>query len=560
MPSKVSKKSTGLMRYFISIFFFCWSFSAFSQNNLPGFQFFEEAERRANLMDDSASLKASFLLRMPLNPLQGNFEKKIFGFKPLPILSNTLWNQNRPYGWGDLGMIPAVGLQQYVSAGFQVKASILHVRFQPEVVFAQSKPYQGFSFDFPGQVILDRYYYWNYDDSPELYSDGSLTQAWWGQSSVTLRYGAFETGLSTRSIWWGPGQWGSLTFSNTAKSFPHLTLNTTKPAKTFLGNFEGQLLIGRLENSGRNPSQNLIFDNAYFLPFNGDWRYLNALMVSYTPKWIPNASIGFARTFQQFRKDQPQDFAGYFPIFEPFQKVNLFQNDNSVIYDGLAQDQQVSFSFRYAIPKAKMEFYAEYGRRDHAFNWRDAILSPEHARAYLAGFSKLVDLPISPKKVQIRGEMIHQQESVNRYIRYMGEGGDTSWQLHYQVRSFGNFGQALGTGIGTGSNVQILEIALVDHWNKLGIIFHRLENHMDFYNRAFVTRGYTKPWIDFTVGLLFDHSWNDRFVMSTQLMHVSGINYQWQDYSKSNFGTNTSLASIHARVKLMIMLNKAQKI
>jgi len=377
-----------LKRFFFISSFICFSCFSYSQNNLPGFQLFEEAERRSDLLKDSASTRGSFLLRMPLDPIRGKIEKKIYGFELLPLISNTLWNQNRPYGWGDLGMIPAVGMQQYLSAGFYAKASIVHLRFQPEVFFAQNKPYQGFSIDFPEQVIRDRYYYWNYDDSPELYADGNRTYAWWGQSSLTLRFGACETGLSSRSIWWGPGQWGSLTFSNTAKSFPHLTFNTTKPAKTFLGNFEMQLLVGRLENSARFPSQNREFDESFFLPLKRDWRYLNAVMVSYSPKWITNLSLAFARTFQQFSKDQTKDFGGYLPIFEPFQKVNLFQNNNSVVYDRLAQDQQLVLSFRYVIPKAQIEFYGEYGRRDHAFNWRDAFLSPEHARGYLTGFSK----------------------------------------------------------------------------------------------------------------------------------------------------------------------------
>src|SRR5690606_28169693 len=94
------------------------------------------------------------------------------------------------------------------------------------------------------------------------------------------------------------------------------------------------------------------------------------------------------------------------------------ENDNSVDYDGRAQDQQVSISIRYFNPKAHAELYLEYGRRDHSYDWRDFILNPEHARAYLFGFSKLIKSDQKNTYYQIRGEIVHQQEAVNRYIRY----------------------------------------------------------------------------------------------------------------------------------------------
>jgi hypothetical protein len=285
-------------------------------------------------------------------------------------------------------------------------------------------------------------------------------------------------------------------------------------------------------------------------------------MISYNPKWIPNATIGFSRTFQQFSEDQTKDFGGYFPIFEPFQKKRLFENNNSVVYDGEAQDQQATFFFRYAVPKAQAEIYAEYGRRDHAYNWRDAVLSPEHSRGFLFGFIKLVDLPQSNsgKKIQIRGEVIHQQEPVNRYVRYLGLGGDSSWQLHYQVRSYGNYGQALGTGIGTGSNIQILEVAVVEGWNKLGMVFHRLENHMDFYNRAFVSHGVTNPWLDYTVGALINHDFGN-LKLNSEIKFVHGRNYQWKGNLPENLenGSDQNLNSFHGKVSLIYFLKKNNK-
>ena len=110
--------------------------------------------------------------------------------------------------------------------------------------------------EFSDFEINRKYLIWNYGDFPERFGEDEYAKIWWGQSKLTAQYGAFEIGAATETIWWGPGQFNALTFSNNAEGVPHLTLNTTKPARTFFGNFETQLIIGKLKNSGLAPSQN----------------------------------------------------------------------------------------------------------------------------------------------------------------------------------------------------------------------------------------------------------------------------------------------------------------
>lgn len=475
----------------------------------------------------------------------------------LPFLTITSFNTLRPYGRSDFGMIPNVGFQQYISGGISSKWKFLNFQFQPELVFAENRKYFGFSEDFPENTILDRFHYWNNDDSPERFGPGIHKNIWFGQSSFTVLFGAFETGVATRSIWWGPGQWNSLTFSNNSQGFPHLTFNTVKPAKTFLGNFEGQLISGRLENSGLGSAQNQNLNNTYFDPFSGDWRYLNALSISYNPKWIKGLFFGFSRTFQQYSKNMGNSFDDYFPVFQAFQKEKFINSDDPTQIDNEARDQQATFFVRFFNSKAGFDLYFEYGRRDHAFNWRDAILNPEHARAYLFGFIKLIKTQKANRFFQVRGEVTHQQESVNRYIRYLGLGGGTSWHTHYQVRGFVNKGQPLGVGIGTGSNIQTIEIALVENFNKFGILFERLENHQDFFYRAFGQQKEHRPWVDLSVGLLFDKQWKN-LLLSSKLQMINGINYQWQlqPNSTPEFPKGENLFSIHSQVSLIYFFNK----
>ena len=547
----------------ILIFFF-GIINAFSQNLAPGTAILEEYGRREQLLIGGLDSLKQDGLRPDLS-LQSLFlspqkksESKI-SYSVFPIQSTLLYNSKRPYGYGGFGMHNGRGYEQYISAGVYGRLGFLHLQVQPEFVFAQNKRYQGFGSDFPTQVLNDRFHYWNRNDKPELLAEGSSTRFWWGQSSLTARLGGFEMGISTRTIWWGPGQWSSLTFSGNSEGFPHLTLNSHRPLKTFLGHFEGQLILGRLESSGMAASQDEALNDSFFLPLDNDWRYLNAINISYQPKWVPGLYLGFIRTFQQYSAKQGNQFRDYFPIFDAFQKKEFFQDGNSVAFDNEARDQQATLFFKFLNKKAKFEIYGEYGRRDHALTWRDAILNPEHSRAYLMGFQKLVSLGKKNTYLQIRSEILHQQESVNRYIRYEGLGGRTPWAAHYQVRGFTNRGKALGSGIGTGSNSQTFEVAVVDDFNKLGIMVERIANHQDFYYRAFGQDSEMLPWIDFTIGIQANRKWKN-FLLGSQFQLVNGTNYQWQSDSSTSalFPKGKDMLSFHSKIHLVYLMNASK--
>ncbi|GMQ23424.1 hypothetical protein Aoki45_01060 [Algoriphagus sp. oki45] len=477
--------------------------------------------------------------------------------KILPLYAISRINTKRPYGWGDMLMIPNVGFQQYVSTGIFSKWKFLNLQIQPEIVFAQNASYQGLETDLTRINYLDRYYVWSRGDYPERYAENAYSKLWWGQSKLTATFGAFEAGISTENIWWGPGQFNSLSFSNNAPGFPNITINTTKPTKTFLGNFETQLLIGKLSSSSQPASQNDSLNVIYEDQVPLGKRYLNALMLSYQPKWIPNLRIGFARTFQVYDSLPRTSFYDWLPVFEAFQKERFFENGNTVEFDGNGRDQQVVVFGDLRFPKSQFEIYFEYGKRDHALNWREFILNPDHSRAFMFGLIKLFDVPELKKKIQIRGEITHQQESINRIVRYSGLGGRNSWHEHAQARGFTNFGQGLGVGTGQGANVQTLEFALVDGFSKLGVLFERVERDQGFYYRSFFEPNERKPWIDLSLGFLYDKQFNN-LLLSSKLQIIHARNYQWQldPASTPEFPKGENLTSVMAQVSAIYFWNK----
>ncbi len=447
--------------------------------------------------------------------------------KILPLLSTTVYNSNRPFGWGNYGIQNGAGIQTSFSPGAFLKFHFLEIQLRPEFVFSQNKAFQGFTGQFSDNSNFARFRYWNFGDHPERFQGEFNKFAAWGQSYVSLNFGKAEFGFSTQNIWWGPGQFSALVFSDNARGMKHFYIKTKSPANIGIGLLEAQMIFGRAEDSGLEPTQNTKLNDQYFRPFNGDWRYVSGISVSYQPSFLKNMTVGLNRTFQQYNGDVERTFQGRVPVFETFQKEKLFTLGNSVIYDQVAQDQQVSVFFRFKSVKGMFELYSEFGRRDHNFNWREFILNPEHARAYLMGFQKLIPLPQPGKFIQIRGEIIHQQESVNRFIRYERLGViNTSWQTHYQVRGFTNFGESMGTGIGVGSNAQILEASVIKGISKVGILLQRIENHQDFYYLIQSEIPSQFPWVDFSAGVLWDFKWKNLLVNSKNQL-IKATNYQW---------------------------------
>jgi hypothetical protein len=556
--------------FFFFPFFLSISFFSRAQEIAFGNQIIDEFLRRKSILVKS-EVTTGWMLRTSSSELEDLFypldslseEKKKNDFKLLPLYLTTKLDGKRPYIGGEYGLIPTRGAQSFLSIGVNARFSILQIQLQPELVVAQNLTFPGFPRTFSSAVTGARFSYWNISDTPEIFGSATYAKAFWGQSNISLLYGAFELGFGTKNFWWGPGQWNSLIFSNNSPGFPNISLNTNKPAKTFLGHFEGQVLIGQLESSGFKASQIEELNNVYFDTLNPDWRYINAFIISYTPKWIPNFSFGIARSFLQYSEFLKPTFTGFFPMFEPFQKEKFFQGGDCYFceYDTPENDksqQAIAFG-RYVFQKGKGEVYFQFGRRDHAFNWREFILNPEHARAYQFGFIKLINLPGTRKLLQFRSEITHQQESINRNLRYNLLGG-YSWHTHGDKRGFGHLGQPLGVGIGTGSNVQTIEIALVENWKKWGILFERLENNQDFYYRAFGQQLERKPWIDWSTTLLWNTNYKDLFI-SARLQGTYARNYQWgiSETSTPEFPVSQNLLSLHSQLNLIYFWGRGLK-
>ncbi len=470
-------------------------------------------------------------------------------FQILPITIQQQFNSDHPYGWNDGLMIPAKGYQTMVSAGFFVKLGPLSVQFRPEFVYASNPIFNGFaSTPRTNGDLINYYNYHNLIDEPERIGTNNYHKASLGQSSVRLTFGAISAGISNENLWWGPGIRNSLIMSNNAPGFNHVTLNTVRPIHTLLGSFEGQIIGGILKATGQ-PSLSVTTDSlGDVLPVfkRNDSRYWTGINLVYQPKWIPGLFLGFIRTFNAYRSDV-KSVKDYLPFLLAFEKSGV----NNGGGDEIARDQQTSLYARWILPKAKAEIYFEYGLNDNSFNYHDFLADPEHSRAYIFGFRKIIPIKSnSDEGILFSSEITQLSQSADRFIR-----GASGWYIHYQVQDGQtNQGQILGAGTGSGGNLQSMDLSWVKGLKKLGVTFERYEHDVDYAEgqaQFNPVSGHSRNWVDFAFGLAGD--WNYKnLLFNSKIQAVKSLNYEWilKDYTPGDlfYIPHNDVFNLHAEL------------
>ncbi|WP_265834937.1 capsule assembly Wzi family protein [Pedobacter sp. MR22-3] len=544
----------------------------------------EDAYRRQQLLGKDSS-NTSYMIRpmfmsdrndLSLDPDSSysllHFRKLLYSnpkFKTqiyaLPLAWQQQVNSHHPYGMNDGSMVQAKGYETQISAGIYAKIGPLSIQLRPEYVYAQNLKFQRLA-DAPNGVYWNTPvtgFFYNRIDLPDRMGNKPYSKLSLGQSSIRLNVGPVSAGFSNENLWWGPGVKNSLLMSNNASGFRHVTLNTTRPVKTYIGSFEAQIIGGRLEQSGftlnRDPTvpqaiRNELFQKPY------EWRYISGMVLTYQPKWVPGLYLGFDRTFVVNRSKMGNKFGDYFPIFSQVEKVGYVTPEGTYSEDAAERDQYISFFTKYVFTESKAEVYFQFGRNDHSYDLRDALAEPEHTRAYVVGMRKLIPLKRADEFIQVGVELTQLERSATTQLRDY-----PTWYIHGQVLDgYTNQGQVLGAGIGPGSNLQTLDVSWVKGLKRIGLQLERKVNDNDlFYEFAFASgdkRQYiNRHWIDLAIGSTF--SWNfKRFVANAQLTYIRSLNYQyqWQDSTPPGDYWNWNkqdVNNVHAKIGIVYLFN-----
>jgi hypothetical protein len=514
----------------------------FAQSLPVGTAVLEDALRRAQLLGEIDS-SISFVNR-PLFPAQSMKLKNTFDpyssldrerwrktdgvirfanekgkVQLLPFTWQQQFNTQYPYSLNDGAMIPARGNQTMISGGIYAEYGPISIQLKPEYVNASNKDFQGFYKEHSDNIWKEYYNLHNTIDLPERFGELIYEKIFWGQSSARITRGSLSLGLSSENLWWGPGMQNSLMMSNSAPGFHHVTLNTVKPILSFIGSFEGQIIGGKLENSGfAPPDTNRTYNGIkLYSPKRNDWRYINAMVISYQPKWVHGLFLGATRSFIIYHEDMGNTLKDYLPILTPFaKKENYGEGESSA-----PSDQRSSVFIRWLWTRAQAEIYGEYLREDHAYNFRDLILQLEYSHAYLWGFSKMIALNRMKKKyLQVNAEFTKIEQTITnpeRPSKYIYT--HTAGVRH----GYTNMGQMLGAGIGPGSNLQNISISWIQELKSLGINFIRYVHNNDFHNA--IIKDQRAKWTDTGIEAFGNWNWKN-LLFSAKMQFINSYNYQ----------------------------------
>jgi hypothetical protein len=459
-------------------------------------------------------------------PSRGIFTRGKNSLRLLPVTFSQQYTTAHPYGWNDGPVIGARGYEGYLRMGLFGRVGPLSFQFQPELVYAQNKAFPLFPSAHNDSIWRSYSYVANRIDAPDQFGNKRYFRAFPGQSSIRLNFKKLSFGVSTENLWWGPGIRNALIMSNNAPGFAHLTFNTTAPVITGIGSFEWQVIAGKLKNSNFiSFDTTRTFDGKpLYLPKLNDNRYINAMVVSWQPRWTKGLHLGIQRVFYQYNSHRSASLDGYLPVFSRLFKKNTVDEG---IY---GRDQLLSVFLRMIMPQSKAEFYAEYGRNDHSQDLIDLVLEPEHARAYILGARKIFDIT-AQQNIETFFEITHLQNPPTANIRAL-EG----WYTHYQVRhGYTHMGQVIGAGVGTGGNSQASGFNWIKGYRKMGLMFERIVHNNDFYYDAFRERkDFGSHWVDLSMNL--NKQWmKKRIIYNANLTLIRALNYQWQhDMDRNN--------------------------
>ncbi len=496
-----------------------------------------------------------------LSFLKGNGKIKI-----LPIDYNIEINSHHPYNRNNGSMVPNRGYQHIVSSGIYAEIGPLSIQLKPEYLFSENKDFEGFGEGPNGHysaIWAKRYSLWNKIDMPERFGEKSINEILIGQSSIKLNYKGLSIGVSNENIWWGPSIRNSIMMSNHARGFKHITFNTNKPLTTKIGNFEWQIISGRLESSGFTPP-NTEIEHAgtklYIPKINqrgrtDDWRYLQGYSITYSPKWISGLSLGFIRWAQAYSALYRGEYVwmegnpSWFPAFQ-----NLFRkNDRYQNYEQQT-NQAAGVFLRWLWKESNAEIYFDYHHNDSKHNIRDLLLDSDHSRAVTIGLQKV--FKISNDNYLFSWEWTQMEQSATRLLRNAG-----SWYEHgWTFDGYTNKGEVLGAGIGPGSNSQYFALNRIRDNEKLGLALEIIDQDNDFYHLAFATginqkSDFRRYWKDFNLHLNFSKKYK-YFWVSSNLMYSRGLNYQWDldDTATEYYHPGNDVNNFHMTLKLAYLI------
>jgi hypothetical protein len=397
---------------------------------------------------------------------------------------HTGWSDDR----NDGALFAGRGLSTELSAGVRLDWRWLSGQLAPLAAWQQNRAFPVPASTAPGTSPYANPFNGGNIDLPLRFGPSDFWTFDWGQSFLRADAFGVAAGISTENLWWGPGVRDSLLMSNSAAGIPHLFLGTSRPLDVWIGHAQLELLWGLLGESrwfDRDPSN--------------DRRLFEAVVVGYSPRFVPGLHLSFARVFL-FPTDKVATHHYFDPILQPLFKSFL---KKSATDDGSSPDNQLtSVTLRWAFPESQLELWGEFARDDHAFNLIDLLQEPAHSAAWLFGLQKL--FPAGRGLLRLHLELAHTFEMPPSHPT---RPVPTFYTHIPERQGYTQRGQMLGAGLGPqGDSQELTADWFVGAGRVGGRLLRVVRNERWFYDQ--IVPAVAKPRHDAQIGLTLRGAWS----------------------------------------------------
>ena len=350
----------------------------------------------------------------------------------LPAKGRTLFNSGFPFGENDGVVWAGRGFTGVLGGGGYVRYGRLHVRIAPEAFVTQNRAFELAPNGEAGNGAQRNSRFPNQIDNPQRFEDGNYARLDGGVSAVHVEISGLTMGLSSAGQVWGPAIHNPLLLGNNAGGFPHLFIQSSKPANVGIGQVHGRLMVGSLRQSALSPVT------------SGELRrFISGFVLIVLPRGLQGLEVGLGRIAESV---WPDGGIGLGDIFRPLTNFVSVPGDDS---NRLDENQMAGVFFRWTIPAGQVEVYGEITRNDSARDIRDYLVRPDDLMARVLGLQKTWRRPqggLLALRAEVVSAEVHHSERGNRFREGQEQPRPFPPYTHHRVRQgHTQHGQILGS-------------------------------------------------------------------------------------------------------------------
>lgn len=487
---------------------------------------FEDYRLRHNLSSDSSEnitncfRSASILHRIeyPLN------YKKAVDFKMIRTFQHFQYNTGLQSDITNGSLLPSQGYQSRheISALITYRKFTFHI--SPEFILLQNQDPTPLQLDPQDPNYMARYYSFiaNNIDQFWRFGDQAFTKFMLGQSYVSYGLNNFVISASNENLWWGPSLRNSLTLSNNASGFPHISFSTSKPYAYKHGSVSFQTLVGKLSNSK--------FENPDHIQMRGVWpggiafkdsliRLFYGFNIAFSPNFISGLSIGMTYGGINYLNNRKQRLLS-FPFFSSTRPISLG-----------------SIYLEYQLKPENTEVYAEIGSGDRLPTPVN-LFSDSIPLGFTLGLRTTRNFINARTSLYFGFELTRLQLPDPHLIfdqsNPFGQPLINSWYLSNVIRQgYTNNAQLLGAYVGPGGNSQNFNIGLTSKKFKFDFQLTRFQHNNDFYYYLSYNGSYipqyqrnNRFWADLTFSSSATYMYK-KVKVQAAIGQTKSYNYRW---------------------------------